>query len=86
MPIYLFMGQQYGIGQAAVDEMELWVIAGMVNPTGEEPPDPHEDRMMTPEEFEAEAHRMLRQRVAAAGHGPALTIPHVQEGAAEDVT
>jgi hypothetical protein len=84
MPIYLAMAQAYGLGQGDVDEMELWVIAGLLNPEGDTDPNDVFDRMLTPEEFEAEARRLLRERVAAAGREAASSIP--SDAAPEEVT
>lgn len=76
MSIYLAMADRYGIGQAQVDEMELWVIAGLVDPDGTAA-DPEAGGMMTPEEFADESKRLLIARVAAAERDRASTIPPV---------
>lgn len=77
------MARVYNLGQAEVDDMEMWVVATLLNPDGEEAGDPLQDRMMTPAEFEAEARRILKQRVSAAERQQPSSIPSVNEGPPE---
>jgi hypothetical protein len=67
-PVYLALATHYQMGQVEADGCELWVLGVMLNPEGFEPgeDDGMGDRMMTPDEFQAEAARLLRERVAAA--------------------
>jgi hypothetical protein len=77
--IYLTMARVYGIDQERVDGMELWVIAKLLNPSGQQ----QDDGLLTRQEFNDRAAADLAQRVASAGlTAPAPTIP----GAVREVT
>lgn len=69
------MAARYQLGQAAVDDMELWVIAEMLGVSEVE------DRPVTVEEHQRRASALLAARVKAAeSGGPPPAAPRSTSG------